>query len=302
MPSFIDALHSEIIPLDGGLGTHLEARGNSVASALWSAQILIERPDELRAAHLDFFRAGGRVATTGSYQVSASALLAAGIDPGLSPGLLARSVELAREARADAGLGAGEAWIAASLGPFGASLGDGSEYTGAYGLSVTELREWHRPRIAALVAAGPDLLLAETVPSLAEAAAVAEETVGLAVPVVLSVTVADGALRSGDTLAGLAVIAEQHPGIVALGVNCSSVSETNVALRELSARTSLPLIAYPNSGEVWDAQSRTWSGTGRSIVSSVEQWRALGVRALGGCCRVGTDEIRLLSERVRAAH
>ena len=301
MPAFLDALHTGLVPLDGGLGTHLEARGNSVASALWSAQILIERPDEVRAAHLDFFRAGARVATTGSYQVSASALASAGIDPDLAPELLARSIELALEARTAAGLGPDEAWVAASLGPFGASLGDGSEYTGAYGMTSDEIRDWHRPRIAALVAACPDVVLAETIPSLAEAAAIATETAGLGVPVVLSVTVAGGALRSGDALADLAVLAARHPGIVALGVNCSSVEETDAALRVLAAHTELPVIAYPNSGEVWDAASRTWSGTGRSIAGSIDEWLALGVRAIGGCCRVGTDEIRLLSGRIRVA-
>ncbi|MBC9935888.1 MULTISPECIES: homocysteine S-methyltransferase [unclassified Leucobacter] len=298
MPAFLDALQSGVVPLDGGLGTHLEARGNSVASALWSARILLEQPDEVRAAHLDFFQSGARVATTGSYQVSASALASAGFDPGLAPELLARSVELAREARSAAGLGPGEAWVAASLGPYGASLGDGSEYTGAYGLSVAELREWHRPRLAALVAARPDVVFAETIPSLAEAAAIAAEGVELDLPVVLSVTVADGALRSGDALADLAALAAQHPGIVALGVNCSSVDETDAALRVLATHTELPLIAYPNSGEVWDARSRSWSGTGRSIVGAVDEWRALGVRAIGGCCRVGTDEVATLSRRI----
>ena len=189
MTSLRDAIDAGPVVLDGGLGTLLEARGNDLSSSLWSAQLLLDHPGEIRAAHGEFFAAGARVATTSSYQVSYEALDAAGLDERGVDLLLMRSVQLARQARADAGL-TEEAWVAASVGPFGASRADGSEYTGDYGLTVDELRAWHRPRLNALAAAAPDILAIETIPSLTEVEALVLELEALATPAWLSVTIA----------------------------------------------------------------------------------------------------------------
>ena len=216
MPTLTEAVAAGPVVLDGGLGTLLEAHGHDLSSSLWSARLLLEQPDAIRQAHAEFFDAGARVAITSSYQVSYEGLRGEGLVTGAVDALLARTVTLARRARADAGLTDDEAWVAASVGPFGAIRADGSEYTGDYGMSVAQLREWHRPRLHALAAAGPDALAIETIPSLAEVEALCAEVDGLGVPVWMSMTVADGSLRSGESFAdavGMAAsVVECHRG------------------------------------------------------------------------------------------
>ena len=129
--SLADALAQGVVALDGGLSTELEAAGHDVSTSLWSARLVEQDPAAVVAAHTRFFAAGARVATTASYQVSAQGFAAAGLGGGAADRSLRRSVALARDARDQAGL-TGSAWVAGSVGPYGAVLADGSEYTGAY--------------------------------------------------------------------------------------------------------------------------------------------------------------------------
>ena len=154
---------------DGGLATELEARGHDLSDALWSARMLVDAPQEITAVHMSFFRAGAMIATTASYQASFDAFAARGIGRDETVRLLRRSVELASNARAEVGVA--EAWVAASVGPYGAPLADGSEYRGRYCLSVAQLEDWHRPRLEVLADAGADVLALETIPDADEAEA-----------------------------------------------------------------------------------------------------------------------------------
>lgn len=299
MPSLLDAIAAGPIVLDGGLGTHLESRGNSVESALWSAKLLRDRPDEVRAAHLDFFSAGARIATTCSYQVTAEGFGAEGVSQEDVDDLLRSSVTIAREAREAAGLTAEQAWIAASVGPYGASPGAGTEYTGDYDLGVEGLRQWHRHRLQVLTEAAPEALLFETVPALDEVEAICREVSGTGIAALLSVTVGSGgALRTGESIVAVAEWADRTEEVRAVGVNCSSLRDADTAIRILSEHTAKPLIAYPNTGEVWDPLSRSWSGDAAPLDDYVDAWLDRGVRLIGGCCRVTTGNIERIAERV----
>src|SRR6478609_8614413 len=130
---------------DGGLATELEAMGEDLSDALWSARLLADAPDRIEAAHLAFFRAGAQVATTASYQATFEGFAARGIAVDDADALLRRSVEIAGRARATALAGgvAGPLFVAASVGPYGAMLADGSEYRGRYGRSEAWLRDFH---------------------------------------------------------------------------------------------------------------------------------------------------------------
>jgi homocysteine S-methyltransferase len=290
------ALNAGPVILDGGLGTLLDARGNDVSSELWSARILLENPDEVRAAHAEFFAAGAQVATTASYQVSYEGLRAVGHDDAETDALLVRSVRLAAEARDDAGGG----WVAASIGPYGATLGDGSEYRGDDGLTVAELRAWHRRRLGVLAEAGPDVLAIETITRLAELEALAAELDGIGVPAWMSVTVSDGMLRTGESLEDAFAIAGAAPGVIAVGVNCCDADEVSGALAVARATAGVPTLAYPNSGEFWDGARRTWTGTARLPDQLVEQWAADGAALIGGCCRIGPAGIAAIAAHAAA--
>jgi homocysteine S-methyltransferase len=296
-PSLETALRIGPVVLDGGLGTLLEQRGNDLTSELWSARMLVESPDEIRAAHRDFFVAGAAVGISASYQVSYEGLSAAGLGRSETDLLLRRSVELLADARRDVD---GERWIAASIGPYGAMLADGSEYRGDYGLSVAELRDWHAPRLQVLAEAGADVLAIETIPSLAEVEAVLSSVSGAGVPAWLAVTASLGTLRSGESLAEAFAIAHEVDEVIAVGINCSDPLDVAGAITAARSVTDKAIVVYPNSGEQWDAKNRRWMGVPGFPSSLVREWRDAGASLVGGCCRVGPAEIAQIAAAVHS--
>lgn len=274
--------------LDGGLATELEARGNDLSDPLWSARLLADAPRDIAAVHAAFFRAGARIATTASYQASFEGFAARGFDRRETAGLLRRSVELAKAARDESG-GAG-LLVAASIGPYGAALADGSEYRGRYGLSVAALARWHRPRLEILADAGADLLACETVPDVDEAQALVELVRSVGKPAWLSYTIDGDRTRAGQPLADAFAVAAGVDEIVAIGVNCCAPGDVLPAIARAAA-VGKPVIVYPNSGERWDALRHTWIGPSRFSAQLAKQWTAAGARIVGGCCRVGPAAI-----------
>jgi homocysteine S-methyltransferase len=295
--------HPRPVVLDGGLGTTLAANGHPLRDALWSARLLLDSPDAIREVHAAFVAAGAEVVTTSSYQLAARSLDAAGRDPGLAPMLLRRSVELAREGIALAAEtrpgtieGGREVLVAASVGPYGAALADGSEYRGHYGLSVEELLAFHAPRVEALLAASPDVLAFETVPSADEVAAIARLLEGTGLSAWISVTVgAEGTTTAeGQPLAEALAPALALDEVVAVGVNCCPPSLIGPALRTL-AGCGRPIVVYPNIGRRWDAQRRRWTELGARGDHAPAAWVADGARLVGGCCGTGPDDITRLA-------
>jgi S-methylmethionine-dependent homocysteine/selenocysteine methylase len=306
-PSLLDALAAGPVLLDGGLSTELESQGHDVSSALWSARLLRDDPQAIVAAHAAFAAAGAQVATTASYQASLDGFAAAGIGGGKARRLMAASVHLAREGQA---VGRGEGWVAGSVGPYGAYLADGSEYTGDYvdpewpgrtggGLTVAELRAFHRPRMEVLAAAGADVLACETVPAAAEAEALVAEAEELGLPIWLSLTtVVDGEgvvrTRRGEPAAEVFAMAAGARSVVAVGVNCTAPAGVAAAVSE-AARTGLPVVAYPNSGEGWDAEGRRWTGEPGLSPDDVGNWVVAGARLVGGCCRIRPEHLAAMA-------
>ncbi|OBA78477.1 homocysteine S-methyltransferase [Mycobacterium sp. 1164966.3] len=270
---------------DGGLATDLEARGHDLSDPLWSAKLLSDAPQKIMELHADYFRAGAMIATTASYQASLEGFAAHGIGRDGAIALLRRSVELAKAAREE--VGTAGLLVAASVGPYGAALADGSEYRGRYGLSVAELTRWHRPRLEALAAAGADVLALETVPDVDEAEALVDLVRSLGVPAWLSYTIDGNQTRAGQPLADAFAVAAGVPELVAVGVNCCSPDDVLPAIH--AASVGKPMIVYPNSGEGWDG--RTWTGSRTFTTEMAVQWVSAGARIVGGCCRVGPADI-----------
>ena len=292
------ALSAGPVVLDGGLSTELEARGHDVSSALWSARLLRDDPEAIVAAHAAFAEAGAQVVTTASYQATSAGFTAVGLDSAETRRLISSSVSLARR-------GAPQAWVAGSVGPYGAMLADGSEYTGGYldDVGVRELRAFHRPRMELLAQAGADVLACETVPAAAEAEALMAEAEALDVPVWLSLTTltdADGVVRTrrGERAAGVFAMAADVDAVFAVGINCTSPTGI-VAAVEAAATARKPIVVYPNSGERWDAATRTWTGEPGISPADVPGWVAAGARLVGGCCRVRPEHIREIAAFLR---
>ena len=280
---------------DGGLATELEARGHDLSDDLWSARLLAEAPAEIVAVHEAFYRAGAHIATTASYQASFEGFGRRGIDRADAARLMRRSVELAKSARDTL---ATPAWVAASVGPYGAMLAHGEEYTGRYGLSVAELTAWHRPRLEVLIAAGPDVLALETIPDSDEAEALVGLVRELRTPAWLSYTIAGDETRAGQPLEEAFGIATDVPEIIAVGINCCAPADVLGAVTTARRVTGKPVIGYPNNSEVWDGENRVWVGAPGLDTGLATKWVDAGARIVGGCCRVRPDDIAAMAAAI----
>ncbi|UVJ41665.1 homocysteine S-methyltransferase [Arthrobacter sp. CJ23] len=297
--------------IDGALATELEAHGCDLEDPLWSAKVLLEQPQLIKQVHRDYFDAGASVAITASYQATPQGFARRGIGEEEALELVALSVRLADEARREHAAANPEGkplLIAGSVGPYGAYLADGSEYRGDYTLSRTEFMDFHRPRIAALVGAGADFLACETLPSFAEAEALLALVAEFDVESWFSFTLRDGGhISDGTPLAGVAALCGAEPRVAAVGVNCVPLELVAPALAALGAAASTPLLVYPNSGEHYDAVTKTWgpSGGGNAdgpgngqpagLAGLAGTWRELGARLVGGCCRTTPHDIAALA-------
>ncbi len=288
--------------LDGGLATELERRGADLSDALWSARVLVDAPEQIAAVHLDYLRAGADVLITASYQASLEGFQQRGLQAEQVFRLWQLSVELALEAVArfqQEVQAVQRPLVAASIGPYGAFLADGSEYRGDYGVGCAALAAWHRPRMRVLAGTAADLLACETIPCLEEARALTQLLPEFApMTAWLSFSCRDGErLASGEPWAEAVALAEACPQVVAVGVNCTAPREVEPLLAAAAALTCKPLLCYPNSGEQWDAERRCWlEGTGLTdFAEPARRWYAAGARLIGGCCRTTPADIAAIA-------
>ena len=281
--------------LDGGLATELEGLGCDLDDPLWSARALIEEPEAIRAAHRRFLEAGADCIATATYQATFEGFAARGLDAAATARLLRASVDLAISAREDfLGGGVAPPLVAASIGPYGAYLADGSEYTGDYGLSAAELYDFHARRWEVLAETPADVLACETTPSVEETRAYCRLAAVSHRPTWVSFQCRDGArLADGTPLETAVALCEVEPHVVAVGVNCVDPRFVTPLVRAARRATEKPILAYPNSGEAWDAEAKRWTGpaTPTDWARSAAEWREEGADGVGGCCRVGPAEI-----------
>lgn len=285
--------------LDGGLATELERRGADLWHELWSARMLIDNPDLIRDVHLDFLRAGADIVVTASYQASLEGFERAGLSRQEAAEAMQRSVELACEARDrfcedDESSDRLRPLVAASIGPYGACLMDGSEYTGDYDLGSQALIDFHHPRMELLAESDADLFAIETIPSRHEFEALLRLLGEFPEKCAwISFSCRDAShLAHGETLAECAALADGHPQVAAVGVNCTDPKFVPELLANVAA-VSTPLLAYPNSGETWDPATGDWTGEGAAALDAAA-WVQAGAKLVGGCCRVYPEQISLM--------
>lgn len=306
-PDLAELLRSEVLVLDGATGTELDARGVDTRHTLWSALALVEAPGAVAAVHADYLEAGSQVITTNSYQASVPAFVRAGLGEAAALRALEASAQLALDAAAGAPRTSGPVLVAGALGPYGACLADGAEYTGAYQVDAPDFELVHRPRIEVLAAQGLRLFALETMPRLDEARLVVEMLTEL-VPdaqcwVSFQVRPDGRHLADGSALAAAAAWAQDNGTVSAVGLNCVAPQVVTRALPVLGAVTSKPLVAYPNSGDVYDPVTKTWrtvEGAER-FTASAQGWIDAGVRLLGGCCRTSPADTAVLAGIVAAS-
>jgi homocysteine S-methyltransferase len=290
---------SATVVLDGGMSNALEDRGHDLTGGLWTARLLRDAPEEIAAVHRTYFVARARVATTASYQASIEGFSRLGLTRAEAETLIRRSVLLAREVRDDLAEDGVQRWVAASVGPYGAALADGSEYRGRYGVTAAQLRDFHRPRLELLASAGPDLVAVETIPDVDEAEVLVELLDQIGLPAWFSYSAVGLQTRSGQPLEEAFHVAASCRSVVAVGVNCCAPEDVLPAVRLAVETTGLPAVAYPNRGEDWEATRRAWSGRAQFDPALATTWVAAGAQYVGGCCRVGPRDIAAIADAVR---
>ena len=288
----------DVIVLDGAFATELEARGFSVNDALWSAKALFERPDLVREVHMDYLRAGADVVTSASYQATVEGFMKRGFSKEEAAALIQKSIQLAQEAR-DLYLAEREGngrvpFVAASVGPYGAYLADGSEYRGDYGIDEDALVAFHAERLALLAEEKPDLLACETLPCLVEARAIvrALREREIRISAWFSFSCRDAAhISDGMEIAVCARWLDTVPEAAAIGLNCTAPQYVESLIGEIRRETTKPIVVYPNSGETYDASDKSWHGAAEDFGTIARRWRTAGARLIGGCCRTTPREI-----------
>jgi homocysteine S-methyltransferase len=289
--------------IDGALATELETRGHDLSHALWSGKTLLEDPDCIRQVHLDYFLAGADIAITASYQASIIGLQQhLSLSETEAKDLVKLSATLAQEARQqayDSGVpSTRKLLVAGSVGPYGAYLADGSEYRGDYTCSPEEFNDFHRPRIAALLDAGVDLLGIETIPSFNEVRALLDllRSEFPSATAWLGCTLKDAShLSDGTPLSEvLSLVSQYSEQVLSFGINCVPPQTALESLQHMRSLTDLPLLCYPNSGETYVPKEHVWTGdkSGQAIRESAVQFRSAGASLIGGCCRTTPEDIK----------
>jgi homocysteine S-methyltransferase len=291
------------ILLDGGLSNVLANQGCDLNHKLWSARMLETDPEAIIMAHLSYLNSGAQCIITSSYQASVAGFMALGHTQTAAENFILKSVELAEEAIKrfmTSGKNVPKPFIAASIGPYGAFLADGSEYIGNYGISDDRLKDFHLSRIRILDRSNADFFACETIPSFQEAKVLANILEDTKKSAWISFSCKDeNHLNDGTGIGDAAAYFAGHPNVFAIGVNCTAPEYVSGLIKSIKQRSGLKrIIVYPNSGEVYNAESKTWMGLADPNVFAemAKEWLELGTDILGGCCRIGPEHIKSIAE------
>lgn len=298
-----------VLIVDGAMATELENYGCNLNDSLWSAKILMENPELIKKVHVDYFQAGADCAITASYQATIEGYQERGLTESQAIALITKSVELATQAR-DEFWGAAKdrsdrpkPLVAASVGPYGAFLSDGSEYRGDYAIGEEQLAAFHRERIRVLVEAGADILACETLPCLVEAKAIVsvlEEFPQVSAWFTFSAK-DEFHISDGERIADCAKWLEEQPQVAAIGINCTAPQFIESLIQEVKSASSKPVIVYPNSGATYDPVSKTWSEepSANAFSANSKAWHKAGADIIGGCCSTTPDDIAAIASWAR---
>ncbi len=296
---FLD--QSGLLVIDGGLATELERRGHDLRDELWSARFLIDDPDAIYQIHRDYLQAGADCIISASYQATIEGFMGKGVDEEGAVELLRKAVQIALNARDDFWsyqsnrLGRTRPLVAASIGPYGAALADGSEYTGDYDLDEEGLYDFHKRRWEILSRTRADILACETIPSYPETKALVrliKETPGRYAWVCFSCQ-DNWRINDGTPIARCIQETAGLNQIAAVGINCTAPRFIPGLIDEVKANTGKPIIVYPNSGEHFEPDTREWLGQAEpdNFAEESKSWRSRGAQLIGGCCRTGPEHI-----------
>jgi len=292
---------TSVILKDGGTGQELLARSSMPPHPLWSCKVMMEEPEVVQGVHADYIRAGARLITLNTYSVTPERLAREG-EGGRFAEFQRRAIDLVQAARDEVGVEGVR--IAACLPPLHGS------YKPDMSKSHADLLPLYKEIVAGQVEAS-DVIIAETLSSIAEVSAAAQAGVETGLPTWVFMTLSDddsGTLRSGEAL-GEALAALEGTGIAGVGLNCCKPEVVSANLPKVRA-AGLPTGAYANGftgidaleiGGTVDALQARKDLTPAAYSEFAMGWVEQGLHLIGGCCEVGPAHIAALSQQLTDA-
>lgn len=301
--------NQKIVIADGATGTELERKGYDIKDSLWSAKFLMDNPQVICEVHRDYLDAGSDCITTLSYQATFEGFMKKGLSEDEAKKIIESSVKLAIDTRdefwnnLDNKDNRAKPLVAASIGPYGAFLADGSEFTGNYGLNEDELVSFHQKRMKTIIDANPDILACETVPCLMEAKAYVKLLEQFPnTQAWISFSAKDGKhINSGESIKECAKYLDAQKQIAAIGINCTAPQYIESLIQEIKEVSTKPIIVYPNGGAVYDGLTKTWSTQANNSTygKMAQMWYEKGASIIGGCCQTTPSDIEQISNWIR---
>lgn len=299
--SILNYLTNNLITLDGAMGTELEKYGVKTNDELWSANALINQLDQVKKVHQSYFNAGADITITDTYQANILAFEKDGYSKSESINFIQNGIKIAQTARDETNK---NGLVAGCIGPYGAYLADGSEYTGNYQLSNDDYFEFHYEKIKAVIDAGTDLISIDTIPNFKEVKFLGSlmDQKFSTTPYWISLSIKNPAyLADGTSISQVVKYISDHTDAIGIGINCTPIPNITPTLKNINALTKLPLIVYPNPGDKYNPITKTWTSSNQnySFEKLVPEWIDLGAKIIGGCCRTTPDDIKIINKIIK---
>ena len=284
-------MRKKIKLLDGSLSYPIEEKGYKLNTNLWTGEILIKNPEVIEDIHVDYIKSGSDYVTTSSYQLSVRRLSEEGYNVSEIRRIFGQSVDLVKKAILKTGQN--KIKIVGSFGPFASYLSDGSEYSGFYELSDSEIKKFHQENSKIIHDLDIDIILYETIPCLREVKIINDLVEAYKKEVWISMTCNnDLNLRDSSSLEEACEILSKSNQITTIGLNCFNPNLTKKAIKKLRKFSNKKILVYPNSGENFNSKFKTWFGEKKINNKEFSSWIDESPDIVGGCCRIGKNEIK----------
>lgn len=284
--------------LDGSMSFPLEQLGYNLKNKLWTGMALISDPDIIKNIHKDYINAGADYISTSTYQVSYDRLQNMGYKSSEIKKVFQKSVDLVKEAIKES-RSKKEIKIVGSFGPFASYDPNASEYVGKYNSTDDEIKNFHLNNINIIEETDLDIILYETIPCLREIKILSKILSQTNKEIWISITCNENIeFRDGSSFKEACKIISQIEQITTMGINCFSPLLVEKALKELKKYSNKKTLVYPNSGEKYNPKDKYWSGKNEFNNLMIKNWLSLSPDIIGGCCRVGYNNIKKMREEI----
>ena len=284
--------------LDGSMSFPMEQLGYNLKNKLWTGMALISDPDIIKNIHKDYINAGADYISTSTYQVSYNRLQNMGYQSSEIKKVFQKSVDLVKEAIKESE-SKKEIKIVGSFGPFASYDPNASEYVGKYNSTDDEIKNFHLNNINIIEETDLDIILYETIPCLREIKILSKILSQTNKEIWISITCNENIeFRDGSSFKEACKIISQIEQITTLGINCFSPLLVEKALKELKKYSNKKTLVYPNSGEKYNPKDKYWSGKNEFNNLMIKNWLSLSPDIIGGCCRVGYNNIKKMREEI----